>query len=85
MPTRHRSTTLLLTGLVSALLFGAASAASKLILADMQAQVLRIPVADVKVLPRHPTSTDFVEYFNARKARNDITDATFCVRLCARV
>ena len=40
MPTHHRSTTLLLTGLVSALLFGAATPASKLLLADMQAQVL---------------------------------------------
>ena len=42
-------------------------------------------VTGVKVLPHHPTIVDFIEYINARKARIDISDISFCVRLCVRM
>ncbi len=46
---------------------------------------IRTPVAGVKVLPHHPTTTDFIEYINTRKSLNGISDTTFCVRLCVQI
>ena len=43
------------------------------------------PVTGVKVLAHHPNISDFIEYFNAREARNRNADTTFCVRLCVRM
>ena len=54
MPTRHRNTTLLLAGLVSALVLGGRDPAGKLLQEDMQIQVLRTPFVGVKVLHAIP-------------------------------
>ncbi len=39
-----------------------------------------VPAAGVKMLPHHPTSIDYTECFDVRKALNVISGATFMVR-----
>jgi hypothetical protein len=43
------------------------------------------PVAGVKVFAHHPTTIDFIEYFDARKAWNGISGTTFWVQWCVRL